>query len=39
VSLFTENEIVFRVNLRDDSAVGELVGLRVARQFQIHELV
>jgi hypothetical protein len=39
MALFAEDKVVFRVDLRDDSAVGELIGLRVARQFQIYELV
>jgi hypothetical protein len=39
VALLAENKIVFRVDLREYSAVGELVGLRVARQFQVHQLV
>jgi hypothetical protein len=39
VTLFTEDEIVFRIDFGDDPAVGELVGLRVARQFEIHELI
>jgi len=39
VPLLAENKVVFRVDLRDDPAVGELVGLRVARQFEIQELV
>src|SRR5579862_1707374 len=39
VALFAEDEIVLRVDLRDDPAVGELMRLRVARQVEIHELV
>src|SRR5271163_1265310 len=39
MALFAKNKVVFRVDLGDDPAVGELVGLRVARQFEIHELV
>jgi hypothetical protein len=39
VPFFTKDEVVFRVDLRDDSSVGELIRLRVARQFQVHELV
>jgi hypothetical protein len=39
VPLFAENEVVFRVDLRQYPAIGELVGLRVARQLEIHELV
>jgi hypothetical protein len=39
VALLAENKVVFRVYFGDDPAVGKLVGLRVARQFQIHELV
>jgi hypothetical protein len=39
VPLVSKNKVVFRVDLGDDPAVGELVGLRVARQFEIHELV
>jgi hypothetical protein len=39
VALLAKHEIVFGVDLRDDPAVGELIGLRMARQFKIHELV
>ncbi|MGA2736187.1 MAG: hypothetical protein ABSG65_01925 [Bryobacteraceae bacterium] len=39
MALFAEDKIVFRVDLRDDPAVGELVGLCVPRQFEIHQLV
>src|SRR5579871_4852833 len=37
--LLAEDEEVFRVDLGDDPAVGELIRLRVPRQFQVHELV
>jgi hypothetical protein len=39
VPLFAEDKVVFRVDLRDDPAISQLVGLRVARQFHIHQLV
>jgi hypothetical protein len=39
VPFLTKNKVVFRVDLREYPAVGELVGLRMARQFEIHELV
>src|ERR1035441_6909829 len=39
VPLLAKNKVVFRVDLREYPAVGELVGLRVARQFEIHDLV
>jgi hypothetical protein len=39
VPLLAKNKIVFRVDLGEYPAVGELVGLRMARQFEIHELV
>jgi len=38
VPFFTENKVVFRVDLGDDSAVGQFVRLRVARQIEIHQL-
>jgi hypothetical protein len=39
VALLTEYEVVFGVDLRQDPAVGQLMRLGMAGQFQIHELV
>jgi hypothetical protein len=39
VALLAEHKIIFRVDLRDDSSVGQLVRLRVARQVQVHQLI
>jgi hypothetical protein len=39
VALLAKNKEVFGIDLGNDPAVGELVGLRMARQFKVHELV
>jgi hypothetical protein len=39
VALLAEDKIVFGVDLREYPAVGELVGLRVPGQFEIHQFV